>query len=104
MTSIAPPKRINGEYLTVPEIAFLAGVKRGTAEHWRLRKEGTPGQFLEPDDYIGSTPVWELGRICAWLDVNATPAVGKRDATKQYDVEAYRAHRDAGGFRRKPKR
>lgn len=95
-------KKLSVELITIPEIAFMCGVERGTPERWRLRNQGTPEAFPEPDDRIGSTPVWRIERVTEWLDRMAKPATEGRAATKQYDVEAWRKHRDAGGFWRKP--
>jgi hypothetical protein len=89
------------EFLTLPEIAFLGRdaegnpLKRGTVESWRSRKDRPEANaFLEPDDYIGSTPVWRIDRVMAWLQAS----------NRAYDVKAYRRHRKAGGFRRRADR
>lgn len=86
------------EFVTLPEIAFLARntegepLKRGTVERWRIRiPKSQEKAFLEPDDYIGSTPIWRLPRVLAWFDANNRP----------YDVKAWRKTRNAGGFRRR---
>lgn len=109
--TIPKPKPITeDDFLTIPEIAFLARhprtkqpLERATVEQWRNRynqpKEGeTAEQAAErqakalpkPDGYLGSVPYWRLGRLLAYMDSQLRP----------YDVDAWRAYRDAGGFRR----
>lgn len=99
--TIPPRKPIKDDYLTIPEIFFLTGQKRGTVEHWRIRYEGTPLEFPEPDDAVGYTPVWHLSRILAWIDLlneSRKDHLGKPQV--KYDVAKWRAHKAAGGFRR----
>ena len=83
--------RVLDELLTGPEIAYLAGAKMATFERWRLRNQGTEKTLPDPTRYFGSIPVWHLDVITAWLD----------STDRAYDVNAWRDHRDAGGFRRK---
>lgn len=86
-----------GEYITVPELVFMTGQKRGTVERWRIRYD----DFPEPDFYIGYTPVWSLARPLSWIDgVNEVRQTQNGAKLITYDVDAWRAHRDAGGFRR----
>lgn len=93
MSTVPEASPLPWELVTLPEIAFMTGFKRGTVERWRLRttKDEEP-IFIEPDDYIGSTPVWRLCRVTAWLD----------DTNRTYDVELWRKTRADGGFRRRP--
>jgi hypothetical protein len=80
-----------GDLLTGPEIAFLASAKMATFERWRLRNQGTEKTLPEPFWHFGLTPVWYLPTITAWLD----------ETGRKHDVEAWRAARDAGQFRRR---
>lgn len=91
--TIPKAKPLKEELLTVPEIAFLTGFERGTVERWRLRTKGDEPVFLEPDDYVGSFPVWRLDRVVAWCE-NSTPPRPAR-------VKEWREHRASGGFRRR---
>lgn len=94
--TIPPPRPISkeeGEFLTIPEIAFLTNSKRGTVEHWRIRFEHTKRAFPIEDDAFGSTPGWRLERVIAWLEL-VMPKL-------KYDVDKWRAHKAAGGFRRR---
>lgn len=97
MTKIADPKPVDGDYLTVPEIAYLTGLKRGTIEHWRIENEHRANAkvFLAPDDYIGDAPVWRLERVIAWLDQHSKPS-----NVLTHNAEKWRAHKANGGFRR----
>lgn len=79
------------ELLTGPEIAYLAGVKMVTFERWNIDAPKRPKVLPDPYHYFGLTPVWDLPTILAWLDKTERP----------YDVDAWRKHRDAGGFRRR---
>lgn len=56
------------------------------------------GSVPEPDDHIGAFPVWRLARIVAWLKAT------KRDTLPTYDLDGFRAKRDAGGYRRDGKK
>lgn len=99
-TTIPPPKPLDVEILTTPEIADLAGVAKQTAEHWRFRHKASDDPksddkpklppFPEPDDHIGFWPIWRLERVTAWLDATS----------RKYDVDAWRTKRAAGGYRR----
>jgi hypothetical protein len=90
-STVPKAKALTEDLLTIPEIAFLTGFERGTVERWRLRTRNDEPVFIEPDDYIGSTPVFRLSRVVAWCGLNGRPA----------KVDEWRAHRDAGGFRRR---
>lgn len=96
MTKIADPRPLDGDFLTIPEIAFLTNSKRGTVEHWRIRFEHTDRAFPVEDDAIGYMPIWRLERVIAWLEL-VMPKL-------KYDVDAWREHKAAGGFRRKYER
>jgi hypothetical protein len=89
-TTVPPPEPIGIDLLPVAEIADLAGVQRNTVEQWRSRLRSTQDPFPEPDDYVGSIPLWRLPRILAWLEIVHRPA----------HVEQWREKRDAGGYRR----
>lgn len=97
MTIPAPLAIQEDEFLTLPEIAFLGRdadghpLKRGTVESWRSRKDRPAAKaFLEPDDYIGSVPVWRLDRVVAWMS----------ERKISYNKSAWRKQRKSGGFRR----
>lgn len=89
--SIPPPKPLRDEIVTVPEIAFLGGVKVGTVERWKVDAEKRPRVLPEPDQYVGSTPVWRLNRIVAFFTETGRPM----------DLDSYLKARDAGRFRRR---
>lgn len=102
--TVAKPRPINeDDFLTIPEIAFLQRhprtgepLKRASIEQLRVRyrESEDPAEqakaLPEPDGYLGSVPYWRLGRILTWSDLQNRP----------YDVEAWRAKRESGGFRR----
>lgn len=90
--AVPNPTPLAQDLLTIPEIAYLVGFERGTVERWRLRtrKDNSP-IFIDPDDYIGSTPVFRLERVVAWCE----------ESGRTYDVKAWRKHRADGGFRRR---
>lgn len=96
--TVAKPKPIQeDEFLTLPEIAFLARnprtgepLKRASVEQWRIRNVGTEKEFLAPDGHLGSVPYWRLKRVLAWMDLQDRP----------HNVDEWRAKREAGGFRR----
>lgn len=101
MKTIPARRPVTGDYLTIPEIAFLTSQKRGTVEHWRIRYEVGPNAWPVEDDSFATTPVWALDRILTWIDnLNESRAdhAGKQKVT--YDVAKWRKHRAAGGFRR----
>ena len=103
--TVPKPKPITeDEFLTIPEIAFLLRhfnsatetwepLKRASVEQLRVRYRNTPDAakgLPEPDGRLGSVPYWRLGRLLAWADT----------LNRKYDVDEWRAKRDAGGFRR----
>ena len=82
--TIADPKPLDVDILTMTEIAVLAGVKAHTAERWKIR-----GVFIEQDDYVGGAPVRRLERVTEWL--RARPTVS-------CNVERWREARERGGL------
>jgi hypothetical protein len=102
MDLIEPPKAVDVEILTIPEIAYLTGLERGTVERWR--RADPEKRFIDPDDYLGSIPVWRLERVTAWLDESWLKMKDHKDyptRLRSYDVKAWRQHRADGGFRRR---
>jgi hypothetical protein len=92
---VDPPKPL-GDVLTLIEMADLFGVQRVTVNQWRMRRRAAadPDMALpEPDDYLGAWPVWRLSRIEQWA----------RKTGRPYDVERWRAKRDAGDYQRDSK-
>jgi predicted DNA-binding transcriptional regulator AlpA len=96
--TVPKPKALSDDVLTLPEIAWLTGAKRGTVERWRLRNQDPALRvraipFPDEDDAIGSTPVWRASRILAWLN----------DTDRQivHTLDEWREHKAAGGFRRR---
>jgi hypothetical protein len=90
--AVPQPRPLTEELVTVPEIAFIGGVKTGTVERWKVDQENRPRVLPVPDQYIGSTPVWRLKRIVAFFRDSNRPMVA---------VDEYRKARDAGKFRRR---
>lgn len=93
LTEIPPAEPLSEVVLTIPEIAFVAGVKVGTVERWKAHSPNRARILLEPDQYIGDTPVWRWKRVIAWLE-----ATGRdQDESLQSLLRA----RKAGAFRRR---
>lgn len=88
----APPAPVTeDQFITVGEIAFLTGYKRGSVERWRIRyPQGSEQEFPLPDDRFGDTPVWRINRVIAWLDAHGHP----------HNVKAWLKARDKGQFHR----
>lgn len=97
LTDIPPPEPMDGHWLPIPQIGDLATppVKYTTVEMWRHRRRNADIPFPEPDDYIGSMPVWRLERIIAWFKATGRP----------YDLALWQSKRANGEYRRTvPKR
>lgn len=84
------PRPLTDELMTLTEIADTANVQRATVEQWRARARQRETPFPDPDDNIGSFPVWRPERIAVWF----------RNTGRPFDLEKWRAKRDAGGYRR----
>lgn len=105
---IPEARPLEDEWLVVSQIADLADVQPNAVNQWRnrfsaealaeaqkvARAENKPAPewipFPEEDDAIGAFPVWRLARVIAWLDATQ----------RTYDLDAFRAKRDAGFYRR----
>lgn len=93
MTIPAPRKITEDDFLTIPEIFYMADIPRNTLEQWRVRD-----QFMPEDDSIGYTPVWRLARVLAFFE---TEKRHRADGTLiTCNEKKWRKRRDAGGFRR----
>lgn len=77
-------------FVSIPEIADLAGVKVATIELWRHRRSERKLPWPEEDDAIGPHPIWRLERIRAWLEATG----------RDYFEDRWREKRAAGGYRR----
>ena len=111
--AVPAPRPIQDEaFLSIPEMADIAGVSRKTVEQWRNRRREIDIPFIEPDDHIGDRPIWRLSRYLLWLEAShregQVDAEGKpvdddrpslEDRLKDWDRK-----RAAGGYRRDPKR
>lgn len=92
LTDIPPPRPIEGDWVVIPQIGDLAvpQVKYATVEQWRNRRREAEIPFPEPDDHIGSIPVWRLERVIAWFEATGKP----------YNVQVWRDKVASGGYRR----
>lgn len=91
LAEIPPARPVDGTFVSIPEIADIAGVKVKTVEQWRNRRRIRDVPFVEPDDYFGTFPGWRVERVEAWLKATGRP----------YDLSAWKAKRNAGEYRRK---
>jgi hypothetical protein len=94
--TVDPPETVFGDVLSIPEIADLFAVSKGTVEQWRVRSLAdtsgdSPNLFPQPDDHFGGVPAWRLERLLQWGDGTG------RDTF----VRAWRTNREAGKYRRK---
>lgn len=89
-TEIPPPRPMTEIFVSIPEIADLAGVKVATIELWRHRRSERKLPWPEEDDAIGPHPIWRLERIRAWLEATG----------RDYFEDRWREKRAAGGYRR----
>jgi hypothetical protein len=91
---IPDPRPLEGEWVTIPQIADIAGVQTNAVNQWRNRFADSDLPFPVEDDAIGAFPVWRLERVIAWLQATG------RDRLPTYDLDGFRAKRDAGHYRR----
>lgn len=93
LEQVPDPRPLTDELMTLTEIADAAGVKGPTVEQWRARRR-QPGRtqepFPDPDDNVGSFPVWRPERLAVWFRITGRP----------FDLKMWREKRDAGGYRR----
>lgn len=79
------------EIVGVPDIAFITGVGAQAVNTWRFRELANRPKLPEPDDHIGSKPVWRFTeRVVPWLEATGRPT----------DLESWREKKKAGEFRR----
>lgn len=92
LVKIPPPKHMPGDWITIPEIGDLAvpPVQYKTVEQWRWRHRHADIPFPEPDDVLGSFPVWRLARVLAWFKATGKPATD----------ELWRSKKASGDYRR----
>lgn len=93
LVEIPPAEPLPGDWVAIVEIADMPipAVKYTTVEMWRARARHRDIPFPEPDDHIGSFPIWRLERIEAWFTATGKP----------YQLKTWRKKRAAGGYRRK---
>lgn len=95
LVAIPPARPISEDvFVSIPEIADIANppVKYTTVEQWKARRRVRDVPFLEPDDHVGSFPIWRLDRVKAWFEATGRP----------YKLDDWKAKRAAGGYRRRP--
>lgn len=106
--NIPEPKPLAEDVLSIPEIADLAGLKRGTVDRWKLRTSGGAPLMIDPDDYVGDVPVWRLERIVAWIHASgrrhSIQDGGELVTIRSTDIARWRKKRAAGKYRGKTRK
>lgn len=93
LAEIPGPRPITEDtFVAIREIADIAvpPVEYPTVEQWRARRRARVIPFPEPDDNIGSFPIWRLSRIEAWFKATGRP----------FDLKLWRRKKKNGGYRR----
>lgn len=97
LKTMPPPRPLDEDWVSSREIGDLAvpAVDSTTVDIWRYRGKSAEVAFPEPDDRIGTTPIWRLERVLAWFELTGRP----------FDVDGWREKRRSGAYQRSyPKR